>query len=210
MRLINPYNLDHITGQPLNLPERIFTAKANEIIDIEFKRLRPLELVKDIKDLFKNDVQLWNAKKTYAVNDFALFDQKLWKAKQINLNVEPSEGLDWQQVELYSFYIDYCLKWLAEEVYIALLIEQGVNITPFSVVQPIDSTYANSSQQDKTRVIQRRKSIIESYFKEMELRLKSVNFTFDGKKYEEKKCQDSSLSRRFYSVGGNVENINEY
>ena len=211
MKLLNPYDLDLISGQPLNLDERTFSARANEIIEIEFKRLRPLALVKDIVDLFKNDAFQWSLKKTYAVNDLALWNDKLWKAKQISVGVEPIEGNEWQEVELYTFYKNFVLKWLATEMYIALLIEQGVNITRYSVANPQDPTYSQVGSADRTRVIARRKSMAESYFKTIEIELQKINYTIDGKKYKDESCKPSRIKGvQIYSAGGNVRNINEY
>ena len=47
----------------------------------------------------------WNSGKSYAVNDYCIYENRLWKCKLSHIGVTPSEGTYWTQVSLKQ--IDY-------------------------------------------------------------------------------------------------------
>lgn len=86
--------------------------------------------------------------------------------------------------ELLAFYEDYIKPVLVHQAMLRFLIEAGVNITQFGVVNPTEDTSQPASDQQRASMRNQYKADLAVYLNKFYARLSEVSYTFDGTEYE--------------------------
>ena len=86
--------------------------------------------------------------------------------------------------ELEDFYTDYCKPVLVHFAMLRYLIEAGVNLTQFGIVNPLENTSQPASDGQRASMRNQYKSDLQSYLAKFYARLKDVEYTFDGVVYD--------------------------
>lgn len=86
--------------------------------------------------------------------------------------------------ELEDFFNDYCKPVLVHQAMNRFLIEAGVNVTQYGIVNPLENTSQPASDPQRAGMRNQYKSDLQSYLSNFYARLKEVDYTFDGIRYE--------------------------
>lgn len=86
--------------------------------------------------------------------------------------------------ELEDFFNDYCKPILVHYAMCRFLIEAGVNITQFGLVNPREDTSQPASDVQRGAMRNQYKADLQSYLSKFYARLKEAEYTFDGVVYE--------------------------
>lgn len=86
--------------------------------------------------------------------------------------------------DLETFFEDYCKPVLIHFAILRYLIEAGVNLTQFGIVNPLENTSQPASDGQRASMRNQYKSDLQSYLNKFYARLKEVEYTFDGTVYD--------------------------
>lgn len=86
--------------------------------------------------------------------------------------------------ELEDFFTDYCKPVLVHFAFLRYLIEAGINITQFGIVNPFENTSQPASDGQRASMRNQYKSDLQSYLNKFYARLKDVSYTLDGVVYD--------------------------
>lgn len=88
--------------------------------------------------------------------------------------------------ELEAFFTDYCKPVLVHFFMCRFLVETGVNVTQFGLVNPQDpqGTFTTATDIQRASMRNAYKKDLDSYLTNFYARLKEVDYTFDGIQYD--------------------------
>lgn len=87
-------------------------------------------------------------------------------------------------VEMEDFFNGYIKPVIVHYAMCRFLIEVGVNITQFGLINPREDTSQPASDGQRAAMRNQYKSDLQSYLSKFYFRLKEVNYIFDGITYE--------------------------
>lgn len=124
------------------------------------------------------------------------------KDRMLDFHIEKAENLDFKPlvpdafwtainsyspgmgVELAAFVEDYVKPVVIHQAMNRFLIEAGVNITQFGIVNPTEETSQPASDAQRANMRNQYKADLAVYLSKFYARLNTVKYTFDGTEYE--------------------------
>lgn len=169
----------------LNIPDWQVEPHIN---NSEINDLIPLigdQMYNDLKVIFDNTPQLWNASTNYSVDEFVIEGDKVYKAIAPNNNILPSSNTSfWIVNELGTFFWKFIKPVGVLFAYKELLIFHGINLTQFGIRISDESTSIPADAHIRVILINNASTRLKQYISLMNNKLREKNWTFDNVKYE--------------------------
>jgi hypothetical protein len=162
-------------------------------------------LVDAIEVQLKLNIKQWSATKTYAIGDKVFFDNSYYIATSVSTNEAPPTN-KWELFELMNFWHHYVKKFLISATVKNYFPFLGSNATQFGLEQYNQEGFQPVSDKTRAQILNAITSHSGRYLTKIKTYGKSVNWTFDGVKYEcSNECEVVNTKRglNFRIIGAN-------
>ena len=128
---------NNIVASEVPITANVSDNKINPYIPKALRQLRailPSALYAALQVEFDSDKQAWSINKRYSSGDFSIHAEdgirKTWRTSATTIGSEPTtSNADWSEWTLGTFFINYVQPYLSHQVFLAYLVNGGVNIT---------------------------------------------------------------------------------
>ena len=162
-------------------------------------------LVDAIEVQLKLNIKQWSASKTYAIGDKVFFDNSYYIATVISTNEAPPSN-KWELFELMNFWHHYVKKYLISSTVKNYFPYLGMHATQWGLEQYNQEGFGQVTDKSRAQLLNAVTSDCGRYLNKLLVYGKSVNWTFDGIKYEcQTECDTQKIRRglNFRIIGAN-------
>ena len=162
-------------------------------------------LVDAIEVQLKLNIKQWSASKTYAIGEKVFYDNNYYIATAISTNEAPPTA-KWELHELMNFWHHYVKKFLISATVKNYFPYLGMHATQWGLEQYNQEGFGQVTDKARAQLLNAVTSDCGRYLTKIKTYGKSVNWTFDGIKYEcSNECEVVNTKRglNFRIIGAN-------